>query len=127
MGYRLVPPTRPLDREPRTKLVCDVGAALHQGLGAFWAKALLRKLANPANQLYEFGALFWTSPKPRIWQPNTCGPPGAPQSLLQRRSARIPASGIITSEPSTSSQLASSPVATIHEEPSSTVPPNLRT
>ncbi|MED6153125.1 hypothetical protein PIB30_098554, partial [Stylosanthes scabra] len=38
-----------------------------EGLGgfsrAFWAKALLRKLAKLASELYEFGALFWISPE----------------------------------------------------------------
>ncbi|MED6223418.1 hypothetical protein PIB30_073790 [Stylosanthes scabra] len=44
------------------------------------------------------------------------------EALLQFRQVAS-----VTSEPSTSGQFASSPVATIHEEPSSTIPPYLKT
>ncbi|MED6200980.1 hypothetical protein PIB30_090498, partial [Stylosanthes scabra] len=103
------------------------GSSSHfsESLGALWAKALLRKLANPVSQLYEFGALFWTSPEPRTWQPNTLKvqtllqhctlgqkwtlpsqwPPSTPPAKL------CPDAGEGTQEPSSPLPRATSPVA----------------
>ncbi|MED6211980.1 hypothetical protein PIB30_078707, partial [Stylosanthes scabra] len=55
------------------------------------------------------------------------GPPGALSHSCCDALLGFQQVACITSEPSTSSQLASSPVTTIDEESSSTIPANLRT
>ncbi|MED6151451.1 hypothetical protein PIB30_082706 [Stylosanthes scabra] len=77
---KLTTPLRPLETLLLPKKAQCLGqAAGNSRLGAFRPKVLLRKLANPTSQLYEFGVLFWTNSKPRIWQSNT----SKVQTLLQ--------------------------------------------